>query len=126
MANKLKGQSELKLGDKVLVLRPTFERLVELEDGLGEPLVKTLTRLGNGEIGLKQTAMIVSSLSEATIKPEEVGALLVESGYFRADVLNGIGKALTQALTGSDDTKRPPEPVGNVPPTGSTGEDSKE
>ena len=125
MANRLKGESDLKLGDKTLLLRPTFERLVELEDGLGEPLIKTMTRLGDGDIGLKQTAMILSGLAVEPIKAEEVGRLLVESGYFRAEVLNSIGKALTQALTGSDDQKRPPDPVESESPTGSTGDDSK-
>lgn len=42
MANRARGELEIKLGKKTYILRPDFERLESIEDAIGEPIHKFL------------------------------------------------------------------------------------
>lgn len=57
MANPYRGEAELELNGKVLLLRPTFEALVKAEEELG-PLFALVDRAAGGLLTLKELAAL--------------------------------------------------------------------
>lgn len=56
-ANPLRGEAELRVGGRVLVLRPSFAALVAAEAELG-PLFALVERAADGRLGLGELAAL--------------------------------------------------------------------
>lgn len=78
MANKHRGQVEIKLGENTYRLRYTLNSLAELEDRLGVPL----TELSNISMGMKTVRTLLwAGLVHEGLTEDEVGEL-VDFGNF--------------------------------------------
>ncbi len=61
-ANVLRGEAELRVGDAVLVLRPSFAALVAAEEELG-PLFALVERAADGRLRIGELAALFWHLS---------------------------------------------------------------
>jgi len=81
-ANILRGETELRVGGSVFVLRPSFAALVAAEAELG-PLFALVERAADGRLGLGELASLfwhcVNERPEALTR-EAVGDAVVEQG----------------------------------------------
>ena len=95
MANRERGEVELKAGDKTYVLRYTTNALVKLEDVLGKPVSK----MGGEEISMKEArAMVWAGLLHAypDLTPEQAGDIIDAAGLTQA--ARAVGEALRLAF----------------------------
>lgn len=101
-ANPMRGEVELKLGEKAFLLRPTFEALVRIEQELGS-LFSIVERATTGNVTLKDIVTVIWSCAEAggsDLEREEFGRLIAESGV--AQATSAFRSILTIALAGPD------------------------
>lgn len=84
MANRLKGDIDIELGGKKLLLRPTFEGLIEIEDKAGTGLSQILHRFVNKEWSMKHVAAVIYGglfhYGEKAPSFEQVGKQIVAQG----------------------------------------------
>lgn len=59
MANKLRGDVEIKLGGETVILSPSFEGIVECEMRAGIGLAGILTRISRHEAGLRDVVPLI-------------------------------------------------------------------
>lgn len=99
-ANPLRGEAELRVGETVHVLRPSFAALVTAEDELG-PLFALVERAADGKLALAELASLfwhcVSDRPEALTR-ERVGEAVVAQGL--AAVTPALRVLLGQILQG--------------------------
>lgn len=99
-ANSLRGEAELRIGARSLVLRPSFASLVAAEEELG-PLFALVERAADGRLGLGElTALFWHCIRDrdAGMTREELGEALVEQGL--AAVTPALRVLLGQILQG--------------------------
>jgi hypothetical protein len=88
VANAYRGEHTLDLGGKTYKLRPTYDAIVEMEDGTGLSLVDLTRRadrhgLKLGEAAKVATALIKAGASDpltAAVSAERIGELIYEQG----------------------------------------------
>ena len=99
-ANALRGEAELRVGARALVLRPSFAALVAAEEELG-PLFALVERAADGRLGLGELAALfwhcVRDRDEMLTR-DAVGEALVEQGL--AAVTPALRVLLGQILQG--------------------------
>ncbi|MCW5646793.1 MAG: gene transfer agent family protein [Sphingopyxis sp.] len=99
-ANSLRGEAELRVGDRTYVLRPSFAALVAAEAELG-PLFALVERAADGRLGLGELASLfwhcVRDRPEALTR-EAVGEAVVTQGL--AAVTPALRALLGQILAG--------------------------
>jgi hypothetical protein len=99
-ANALRGEAELRVGERVLVLRPSFAALVAAEAELG-PLFALVERAADGRLALGELACLfwhcVTERPEALTR-EVVGEAVVAQGL--AAVTPALRVLLGQILQG--------------------------
>lgn len=82
----LRGEAELRVGERALVLRPSFAALVAAEAELG-PLFALVERAADGRLGLGELASLfwhcVRDRPEALTR-EAIGEAVVEQGLTAA------------------------------------------
>ena len=100
VANALRGEAELRVGDDVLLLRPSFAALVAAEGELG-PLFALVERAADGRLGLGELATLfwhlVKDRPEALTR-ETIGEALVAQGL--AAVTPALRVLIGQILQG--------------------------
>ena len=98
--NALRGEAELRVGERVFVLRPSFAALVAAEAELG-PLFALVERAAEGRLGLGELAGLfwhcVKERPDALTR-EAVGEAVVERGL--AAVTPALRVLLGQILQG--------------------------
>jgi hypothetical protein len=81
-ANALRGEADLRVGERVFVLRPSFAALVAVEAELG-PLFALVERAADGRLGLGELVCLfwhcVTERPEALTR-DIVGDAVVEQG----------------------------------------------
>lgn len=99
-ANALRGEAELRVGEAVHVLRPSFAALVAAEGELG-PLFALVERAADGRLGLGELAALfwhcVQGRPDALTR-EDVGEAVVRQGL--AAVTPALRVLLGQILSG--------------------------
>ena len=99
-ANALRGEAELRVGETLFVLRPSFAALVTAEAELG-PLFALVERAADGRLGLGELAGLfwhcVMARPEALTR-EAVGEAVVGQGL--AAVTPALRALLGQILSG--------------------------
>ena len=99
-ANALRGEAELPIGARSLVLRPSFAALVAAEEELG-PLFALVERAADGRLGLGELAALfwhcVKDRPEALTR-EAVGEAVLAAGL--AGVTPALRVLLGQILQG--------------------------
>lgn len=99
-ANALRGEAELRVGERRLVLRPSFAALVAAEAELG-PLFALVERAADGRLGLGELAALfwhcMKDRPEALTR-EAVGEAVVGQGL--AAVTPALRVLLGQILQG--------------------------
>ena len=99
-ANSLRGEAELRVGARSLVLRPSFAALVAAEEELG-PLFALVERAADGRLALGELAALFWHCvrgRDETLTREAVGEALVEQGL--AAVTPALRVLLGQILQG--------------------------
>jgi hypothetical protein len=99
-ANALRGEAELRVDERVFILRPSFAALVAAEAELG-PLFALVERAADGRLALGELAALfwhcVKERPEALTR-EAVGEAVVEQGL--ATVTPALRVLLGQILQG--------------------------
>ena len=99
-ANALRGEAELRVGEKMFVLRPSFAALVAAEAELG-PLFALVERAADARLGLGELVSLFWHLVKdrpETLTREAVGAAVVAQGM--AAVTPALRVLLGQILQG--------------------------
>lgn len=99
-ANALRGEAEMRVGERTFVLRPSFAALVAAEAELG-PLFALVERAADGRLGLGELAgLFWHCLEERPDAPtrEAVGEAMVDQGL--ASVTPALRVLLGQILQG--------------------------
>ena len=96
MANRHRGEVEVDLGGKTYALRPTFQALAEIEDKTGTNLVTLARRFADGDIGVRDVAVVLwAGMGEGAPSLDDVGRLVVERGL---DTLIGPAAGFVAAV----------------------------
>lgn len=99
-ANTLRGEAELRVGERTYVLRPSFAALVAAEGELG-PLFALVERAADGRLGLGELASLfwhcVKKRPEGLTR-EAVGEAVITEGL--AAVTPALRVLLGQILSG--------------------------
>ncbi|WP_338424750.1 gene transfer agent family protein [Sphingopyxis kveilinensis] len=81
-ANRLRGEAELRIGERMFVLRPSFGALVAAEGELG-PLFALVERAADGRLALGELAALFWHCVHdrpAALTREDVGEAVVAQG----------------------------------------------
>ena len=98
-ANPIRGEAELIVDGKALIIRPTFEALIASEEELGS-LFSLVERASDGTLTLTEIATLLWRCTPDKDKPsrDEVGEAVLASGLIAAT--KPVRIILTQVLQG--------------------------
>ena len=98
-ANALRGETQFELGDRVILLRPSFENLVAAEEEIGS-LFALVERASEGALTLAEVSALLWHCSEADPRPsrEEVGQAVLKNGLI--NTTKPVRAILAQVLQG--------------------------
>lgn len=98
-ANPIRGEAELIVDGKALIIRPTFEALIASEEELGS-LFSLVERASDGTLTLTEIATLLWHCTPDKDKPsrDEVGEAVLASGLIAAT--KPVRIILTQVLQG--------------------------
>lgn len=103
-ANPHRGEVAVTIGDREVVLRPTFEAMAEIETVLGQGLVPLTRRFAQSDYGARDVAAVLLAGANAVLrpgeklKPEDVRKAVADAGLFA--FVGPIVAFLTNCLTG--------------------------
>jgi len=104
MANALRGQITITLGEKEFLLKPEFEVLANLENALNKSIYGIITDLTNFKTSkVSDVAMVIFIASGKKVKLNEIGTLLVATGA--QQVLAQVLKFLTESVATDEQLK---------------------
>jgi hypothetical protein len=104
MANALRGQVSITLGEKEFVLKPEFEVLANLENEMNKSIYAIIQDLANVRTSkVSDIAKIIYIASGKTVKPNEIGKLIIAGGAH--EVLAPVMKFLTEAVATDEQLK---------------------
>lgn len=111
MANKHRGEEELRLAGRTYVLRPTFQALAEIEAELDEKLLRIAERSLAGNIGTKETLAVVRAFIRGggAEPPSDLEAAIMQRGVLV--VIGTVLRAIQKAISGDPEDL----PTGNPP-----------
>lgn len=100
VVNNARGEAGFALGDRVLIVRPSFAALVAAEDELG-PLLALADRAAEGRLTLAEMAALIwhCLVARDGLTRDAVGEALVAQGVGAA--LPAVRAILRQVLSGS-------------------------
>jgi hypothetical protein len=107
MANKSRGEVDLKLGDHVFVLRPSYEAQQLIEAELGERLFPFANRVTEGDMGVRDVVTVIKHGRIANGRDwteAEIGEAVVENGL--ENVIVPVVEFLSNAVRGWQDEKK--------------------
>ena len=98
-ANAQRGEASFELGERVFVLRPSFENLVAAEEEIGS-LFALVERASDGALTLSEASALIWHCIEADARPsrEEVGEAVLKLGLI--NTTKPVRAILTQVLQG--------------------------
>lgn len=98
LANQLRGEIELRLGEVAILLRPTFERLVAAEAEMGS-LVQLVDRVAQGDVRLADAEVLFwHCQAQPAIERRILRAAIGEAGL--SAVLGPFRALLAQIFAG--------------------------
>lgn len=117
MANQLKGEIEVSLGGKKLLLRPTFEGLLEIEDKAGCGISKILATFAKKEWTLRHVAAVICGGLHHYVDPktnmpryplEVVGPAIMKQGmmHFLSPAVILLSKAVNPEYEEGEEPKK--------------------
>ena len=113
MANKQRGEVEVRLGGRTWTMRPTFQAIAEIEDRTGLGMVELVVRFSDGRFGVTHmTAVIWAGIHAAHDDApdfDEVGEMVVKHGIQRLAV--AVGAFLATVLSGVQEQPAPARKV---------------
>ncbi len=98
-ANTQRGEATFELGERTLVLRPSFENLVAVEEEIGS-LFALVERASDGALTLSEVSALIWHCIEAEPCPsrEEVGQSVLKQGLI--STTQPVRAILSQVLQG--------------------------
>ena len=96
-ANAARGEASFALGERTIVLRPSFAALVAAEAELG-PLFALVERAAEGRLTLAEMTALFGHCADGAATREEIGAAIAAQGLARATP--ALKELLTQILQG--------------------------
>lgn len=114
MANTVRGEMLVKIGDTELKLVPTFRRIAKLEAALGRSLLQVAQSMGTAGVTFQDVVTILDTMSVSP-KPstDEIGNLVVSGGL--TATVPALHTFFEHVLTGGGgDEENPTEAVPNT------------
>lgn len=98
-ANALRGEAQFTLGDRTILLRPSFENLVAAEEEIGS-LFALVERASEGALTLAEASALLWHCAEADPRPsrEDVGQAVLKNGLINST--KPVRAILAQVLQG--------------------------
>ena len=111
MANVIKGEQDVRLGDKIVTLRISYETVADMEDALGMGLAQAATKLMDGQLRHSDMAKIIHhAIPGKFLSEAQVGEAIVTAGYGR------MQETLLDFLTAVFKREDRPDDEGNAEP----------
>lgn len=103
--NAYRDETQLALNGQVVVLRPTFAALAEMESASGYELLELARRAATGNLSLQQlTAIVAAGIRGAGGSvPDNLGDGILRTGLI--DVLQNVNKWLAAVFAGEAGTE---------------------
>ena len=96
-ANAVRGEASFALGERTIVLRPSFAALVAAEAELG-PLFALVERAAEGRLTLTEMTSLFCHCADGAATRDKIGAAIAAQGLARATP--ALKALLTQILQG--------------------------
>lgn len=107
MANRLKGEAELKVKDKTYIVRLNFNVIIDIEDQLGLPIIEVFETIRAGATGkgvMKTVRTVIWCMlrdAQKDITQEQAGALIWEASMNHVlDVITEAANSAMPAIAG--------------------------
>ncbi len=107
MANKSRGEVDLKIGNEMITLRPTYQAQQHIEDALDERMLPLANRIANGDLGMKDVVVIVRCSIVKNGREwtdDEIGDVVAQAGL--ENVVLSIIEFVQNAVTGWQDNEK--------------------
>ncbi len=108
MANNVRGEIDIKLGNETFCLAPTFDAIVRIEASLGKGLQQLVQESHGGRAGVRDAAVIIAACASAggqQVTEAEVGEQLMSAKL--VDVWARLREFLTAAIVGPTEKNAP-------------------
>jgi len=107
VANHLRGEIAIKLGDETYNCKLNFDSLVRMETALDIPILKLAERISNAELKVTEISYIIFTAIKGggkDITEKQVSALIWQVGF--VDAIRACGEIISMALTSGDEEKK--------------------
>jgi hypothetical protein len=81
VANKLRGETSIKLGEAEYTLCPTFQNIANLEDKVGAIGV-LITRVNENQIKVTDIVYLIACMSNNMDKLDEIYQQVIDEGFY--------------------------------------------
>jgi hypothetical protein len=100
MANPLKGEIKVSLNNKEYKTRLTIDALMQIEDALGQGIIKVAQRMGEGDVRIKDlTTVLLPALRGGgnDLQQSDINKLVQDAGIVESTKV--VATLLAQTLT---------------------------
>lgn len=100
MANPLKGQIKINLASKEYTARLTIDALMQIEDALGQGIIKVAQRMGEGDVRIRDLVTVLLPAIRGggnDIQQKEINQLVQDAGI--VETTKVVANLLAQTLT---------------------------
>lgn len=100
MANPLKGQIKINLASKEYTARLTIDALMQIEDALGEGIIKVASRMGEGDVRIKDLVTVLLPALRGggnDLQANDINKIVQDAGIVQAT--KSVAMLLAQTLT---------------------------
>lgn len=103
-ANPWRGETEIAIGRKTYILRPTFTVLSHIEQRLNTGIVALAEKLAEGKMTLHDLAVIIAIAARPAVTENTIRRTLLRGDS--ASMAQAVAVMMSQALTGEVDYER--------------------
>lgn len=107
MANHLRGEIDIKLGQETFNCRLNFDSLVRIENALNTPILKLLGKISDGEMRVTEMSYIIYTAIKGggkDVSEKDINNMIWKVGF--VDAIKACGDILGHALSSGDEEEK--------------------
>ena len=107
MANHLRGEIDITLGEETYKCKLNFDSLVRIESNLNIPIIQLANKISEANLKMSEISFIIYTAIKGggkNISEKDVNSLIWKAGIIEG--LRACGEIVTMALSSGDDEKK--------------------
>ncbi len=107
MANHLRGEIDIKLGEETFNCKLNFDSLVRIETNLGTPILKLANKIANADILITEINFILFTAIKGggkNLSEKDISDIVFKVGF--VDAIKACGEILANALSVGENEKK--------------------